>query len=117
MGKNGYLEKRQAAINIWRQAEKDTILQYAIDIFLIVLNDPEVMGKGVIGKERMRKIMTAFGTTYDDYNDAIHGGVEADYAQEKLDDRLRAFLGDDLIPFHQRYEWIRKETYNKRGGR
>ena len=114
MAKNGYLERRQAAINIWRQAEKDTILQYAVDIFCIVLNDPEVMGKSVIGRERLKRIMKAFGETYDDYNDAIHGGVESDCAQEKLDERLRSFLGDDLIPFHQRYEWIRPEKYEKK---
>lgn len=48
-GKNAYLEQRQAEINVYRQAEKDTYIQYMTDMLMVTLNDPDVMEKNVFG--------------------------------------------------------------------
>lgn len=67
MGKNGYLQKRKHTIDTYRQAEKDTCIQYMIDIFMVVLNDPEVMGKDVFGKKRIVRVIEAVSEAYDRY--------------------------------------------------
>ena len=116
MGKNGYLQRQQQYINLSRQAEKETYTQYMVDVFTIVLNDPEVMGKDVFGKKRLMKIMNAVSKTYDQYALALTAHDEADYYQEKLDKRIEAIVGEkDLIPFNKRYDWIRHKGYGPKG--
>lgn len=116
MGKNGYLQKRKQTINTYRQAEKDTYIQYMVDIFMIVLNDPAVMGKDVFGKKRIMRVVEAVSKTFDNYALALTDQDEADYLQEKLDQRLASILGDDdLIPFSKRYGWIEQKGYSKKG--
>ena len=48
-GKNGYLKQRRAEIEAYRQAEKETYIQYMTDMLMVTLNDPEAMGKDVFG--------------------------------------------------------------------
>lgn len=116
MGKNGYLERQKKAIGVYRQAEKETYMQYMVDMFMIVLNDPEVMGKDVLGKKRLAKVVSAVSKTYDEYVLALTSSSEADYWQTKLDERLASIIGQkDLIPFKERYEWIAQCGYNPRG--
>lgn len=112
MGKNGYLQKRKQTIETYRQAEKDTYIQYMVDIFMIVLNDPVVMGKDVFGKKRLQKVIGAWSKAFDKYALALTSQDEADYWQEKLDQRLASILGEkDLIPFEKRYDWIKRRGY------
>ena len=43
---------------------------------------------------------------------ALTKADEADYYQEKLDERLAKILGRDaLVPFPKRYEWIKIPGY------
>ena len=60
-GKNGYLKQRRAEIEAYRQAEKETYIQYMTDMLMVTLNDPEVMGKDVFGEQRIAKIVDAMG--------------------------------------------------------
>ena len=50
--KNGYLQKQKATVDAYRQAEKETYIQFMTDTLILTLNDPEVMGKDVFGRER-----------------------------------------------------------------
>lgn len=115
MGKNGYLQRQQQAVNIYRQAEKETYTQYMVDMFMIVLNDPAVMGKDVFGKDRLKRVVDAVSSAYDKYVLALTTQDEADFWQEKLDQRLAAIVGNDLTPFGERYEWIKRRGYGPRG--
>ena len=65
MGKNGYLEKQKKQIDAYRQAEKDTYVQYMVDMFSLALSDPDVMGKDVFGKDRLSKVIHAVEKNYD----------------------------------------------------
>ena len=39
MGKNGYLERQRKLVDIYRQAEKDTYIQYMLDTAILTLTD------------------------------------------------------------------------------
>lgn len=112
MGKNGYLARRQVAIDTYRQAEKQTYIQFMTDTLMLTLNDPEVMGKDVFGKERIKKLVAAWEKTFDEFHGALEKGDEADYYQEKMDVMLKRILGDDgFHPFPERYDWIKQQKY------
>ena len=112
MGKNGYLHKQKVSVDTYRQAEKDTYIQYMIDMFMVTLNDPDVMGKDVFGKERIVRVIHAVERNFSQFEPALAKTDEADYYQEKLDERLAKILGRDaLVPFPKRYEWIKVPGY------
>lgn len=50
MGKNGYLQRQRNTVNVYRQAEKETYIQFMTDTLILTLNDPAVMGKDVFGE-------------------------------------------------------------------
>lgn len=104
--KVGYIERRDNRVNVYRKAEQDTTIQYMTDMLMLTLNDPEIMGKDVFGKKRLAKVIKAWGEKWDQYHGALEKGDERDYYQEKLDQALRRILGDDLVPFAQRYDWL-----------
>ena len=66
--------------------------------------------------DRIKRLTDAWSACYNQFHDALDGGVEADYWQEKLDSLLRDVLKDHqpLIPFRERYPEIREVSY---GGR
>lgn len=112
MGKNGFLERQKLAVDTYRQAEKDTYIQYMIDMFMVTLNDPDVMGKDVFGKERIARVIHAVEQNFFRFEPALTKMNEADYYQEKLDQRLAKILGRDaLVPFSKRYDWIEIRGY------
>lgn len=112
MGKNGYLERQKLAVDTYRQAERDTYIQFMTDTLVLTLNDPDVMGKDVFGKKRIMKVVEAWAKTFSKYEVALTKSDEADYFQEKLDDRLAAILGrDTLVPFSKRYDWVKDLGY------
>lgn len=109
---SGLLRKRQSDINAWRQAEKDTTIQFMVDTMEITLNDPDVMGKGVLGEVRLEKVIRAWSKCYDEYYGALSKGPESDYIQEKLDQRLRRIFKKKKLPtFQERYPWIKEQKY------
>lgn len=112
MGKNGYLERQKATIDAYRQAEKETYIQFMTDTLMLTLNDPEVMGKDVFGEKRIRKIVMAWGKVYDRYHGALEKGDETDFYQVKMDEALKRLLGEEgFVPFEERYKWIRRTMY------
>lgn len=109
MRKSGYLARQKAVVGTYRQAEKDTCIQYMTDTLMVTLNDPKVMGKDVFGKKRIERVVLAWGKVYDEYHGALENGDEAEYFQEKLDQALMRILGEEgFYPFPRRYHWIGK---------
>lgn len=53
MGKNGYLQRQKNTVNVYRQAEKETYIQFMTDTLILTLNDPAIMGKDVFGEKRI----------------------------------------------------------------
>lgn len=103
---NGYIRQRDARVNAFRKAEKDTTIQFMTDMLILTLNDSDVMGKDVFGKKRLARVIKAWGKKWDMYHGALEAGEERDYYQEKLDQALRRIIGDDLVPFRERYDWV-----------
>lgn len=103
---NGLLKRQNDTVAVYRQAEKDTTIQYMVDMFCIALNDPAVMGKDTFGAKRLSKVILAVAANYDHYVGALVKGEEATYMQEVLDRRLRLIFRDKLEPFSVRYDWI-----------
>lgn len=108
MKKNAYLQKQKVTIDAYRQAEKETTMQYMIDTLLLVLHNPEVMGKDTFGRKRVRRVMAAWGIEIQRYEQVFHRVDEQDYWQVKLDQQLKEILGDEFVPFSKRYEWLRE---------
>ena len=107
--KQSGLRKRQNdEIDAYRQAERETYVQFVIDTMTITLNDPDVMGKDTFGKKRLMRLIAAWGETYSFYHKALTRNDEADYYQEIMDRRLREIYGEDFQPFGERYDWIKK---------
>lgn len=114
MGKqSGYLKRKQQEIGVWRQATKDTYIQFMTDVVMITLNNPDVMGKDVFGEKRIAdRVVPGMERIFDEYHGALEKGPEADYYQEKLDERLRKILKKrGVVPFQSRYDWVRKPKY------
>ena len=63
MGKNGYLQRQRNTVNVYRQAEKETYIQFMTDTLILTLNDPAVMGKDVFGEKRIRRVVEARSST------------------------------------------------------
>lgn len=78
MGKNGYLQRQRNTVNVYRQAEKETYIQFMTDTLILTLNDPAVMGKDVFGEKRIRRVVEAWGKVFDKYHGALEKGDEQD---------------------------------------
>ncbi|MBR3973040.1 MAG: hypothetical protein IKJ99_03700 [Oscillospiraceae bacterium] len=103
---NGYIKRRDARVNAYREAEKDTTIQFMTDMLMLTLNDSDVMKKDVFGKKRLARVIQAWGEKWDKYHGALEAGDERDYYQEKLDQALKKIMGDDLVEFPDRYPWL-----------
>lgn len=86
--------------------------QKFIDMLILALNDPEIMGKDVFGKERIVKVIEGILEYEDAFADAYTMKDESDYLQEKLDQRLRYILGEEnFAPFAERYPYLKQWKY------
>jgi len=109
MGKNGYLQRQRNTVNVYRQAEKETYIQFMTDTLILTLNDPAVMGKDVFGEKRVKKVVEAWGKVFDRFHGALEKGDEQDFWQIKLDQCLKGVLGEEgFVPFAKRYEWVKE---------
>ena len=81
MGKNGYLQRQRNTVNVYRQAEKETYIQFMTDTLILTLNDPAVMGKDVFGEKRIKKVLEAWGKVFDKFHGALEKGDEQDFWQ------------------------------------
>ncbi len=111
--KSGYMQRQRAAEDAMYAAGNRVGLQKMNDMFIIALNDPEVMGKGVLGYDRLCKVLTAVNQLMEKYKDAFDPRKnEADVAQERLDACLKRIVGDHpFLPFEDRYPELIKCRY------
>ena len=101
--KNLYLEnKRKKLENVCEITQRWTA-QLCLDVMTIVLNDPEVMGKDVFGKQRLRKIWNAFNDEYAMWAVGLSRNTEASYVRKKMDDRLKEIWGNEADGWQERY--------------
>ena len=112
MGKNGYLEKRQALNQGFLDAGEKMGMQKMWDYIQLTLRDPDVMGKDTFGKERLEKIFEHLKFLADRYHICFTDDKEADYYQEELDGLLRPGC-DEFYPFYERYPQLKKLGYDK----
>lgn len=110
--KNAFLERQRQTEDRMFSAGIRCGIQYNNDMYHIVLNDPEIMGKDTFGAERLEKIHKAVEKMSDHYSSALDANdPEADYYREKLDSRLRKIWKDKLLPFEERLHELRKISY------
>lgn len=115
--KQSHLLKRQKARDsVVEKSTEDTIMQYMVDMFCLALNDPEVMGKDVLGYKRLSKVVQAVKEYRDTFSPALSSrNAEADYYREKMDERLRKIIPpENFAPFLKRYDWLDDVRYEKR---
>lgn len=108
--RNDMPARQKAELTTFRQAEKETYIQFMTDTLVLTLNDPEIMQKDVFGKKRIQRVLEGWGKKYDQYCGALYPGDEADYHQIKLDERLSQIFGDDFEKFGKRYYWLNDLT-------
>ncbi len=115
MGKNAFLQKQQAINQGMLDVGMDTGFQKCWDLIQVCLRDPEVVGKDTFGKERMQRLHTALKKHEMELGTAWLPTKEkdADVKQRDLDAILKEVWGEELIPFYDRYPYIKKPDYTK----
>lgn len=68
------------------------------------------------GYDRIKRVTEEWGKCYNTFHDALTGGNEADWYQEKLDRQLLDILHghQPLIPFRERYPEIKEIKYERK---
>lgn len=113
MAKNDYIARRDADRQQFFNVGEEMGIQKAWDYIQIVLRDPEVMGKNVMGVNKLKKVYTKLAEVAEHYKLAFSDHVEADFHQEELDGVLREIWGDELVVFKDRYPYIKEFSYKK----
>lgn len=114
MAKNGYLEKQAAMRQGYFTAGIQTGRQQILDMLSLVLRDPEFVGKGTFGRDRLLKIILGVCEYLDRYEKAWKRDAETDYYRDKLDAALVEAYGADLHDsFLKRYEFAPEYDYGK----
>lgn len=118
MGKrNAYLEKQETTQKVYMDATADTYTQFMVDLIILALNDPAIMGKNVFGKKRIQKVVAGIQEKYDYYIKAMQypktkkerAEMHPEYYREKMDEALRRILGEDgFQDFAKRYDWLKE---------
>lgn len=113
MGKNAYLQRRQALNQGFLDAGEQMGMQKMWDYVQLALRDPDVMGKDVLGRNRLEKIFGKLKDLSKEYHTAFTDDPEADYYQEKIDRQLKEVWGKDFSPFYDRYPQLKQFKYDK----
>lgn len=104
--KANYSTQQKIVVDAYRKAERDTTQQFMVDMFMLVLNDPEVMGKDTFGKTRMKRVIDAVSRKLVEWDNLLAESDEQDYYQYKLDKLLEP-LCTDFKSFPERYPWLK----------
>ena len=70
MGKNDYIARRDADRKGYFRAGEQTGRQVVLDMMVLTLRDPEIMGKDVFGKDRLMKVVNGIGWYIDKFQPA-----------------------------------------------
>lgn len=114
MGKNAFLEKQRIERQAFLTAGLQMGRQQILDMMLIVLNDPEIMGKDTFGRDRLLKVVKGIGDYIDVFQKAWERDDETDYYRSKLDSMLEKICGKELHEtFDKRYDYCSDFDYVK----
>lgn len=114
--KNTYAQRMQRERQELLQVGIDFGTQRMADYMAIALNDPRVMGKAALGRERLTRVFEAVHELEAVLNAAFYENPEQDYWQEVLDRRLTEIFGkENLCPFGERYPFLKEIRYGRRG--
>lgn len=111
--RNGYLDRKAKRELVIQEATRQTYCQFMIDMLVLTLNDPAVMGKNAFGYKRIKKVIGAMINNYDKHFTALTKDDEADYFRAKIDEAIKRICGAEFVPFEKRYEWLSEITYKK----
>ena len=112
MAKNAFLEKQRATQRAYFDAGLQSGRQQILDMMCIVLNDPDIMGKDVFGKDRLLKVVNGIGEYIDVFQKAWERDDETDYWRVKLDAYLAKIYGEGMLDtFEVRYEYCSDFDY------
>ena len=114
MAKKDFLA-RQAAVNhgFFKEGEQ-TGRQVVLDMMVLALRDPEIMGKDIFGKDRLLKVVKGIEKYMDIFDQAFQATDETDYYRAKLDAALADAFGEGMHnTFLQRYEFAKEYDYVK----
>lgn len=117
MKQSGLLRKHKLAAEEMLRIGERVSRQLVVDCMCILLHDPDAMGGKAWGEQKIRRFVEALVKLLDEYYEAVTGGVEADYCQEKMDRELRRIFRDELMPFRERYPDVKEITYGVKGGK
>lgn len=103
-----YAQRRDALIRTASEAGEMVGRQKIADLMALALNDPAVMGKDVLGPERIKRVYVRLHELEAELAQAWRKGDEQDYAQARLDRELKRIFGNEFVPFTERYPDVRK---------
>lgn len=111
---NAYLAKQAAVNRGFFRAGEQTGRQVIIDMMVLALRDPEIMGKDTFGKDRLLKVLKGIKHYLDVFDQAFQATDETDYYRAKLDAALADAFGEGMHDtFLQRYEFAKEYDYVK----
>lgn len=114
MAKNNYIAMRDADRAAFFRAGEQTGRQVIIDMMVLALRDPEIMGKDIFGKDRLLKVVKGIEKYMDIFDQAFQATDETDYYRAKLDAALADAFGEGMHDtFLQRYEFAKEYDYVK----
>ena len=102
-------EREQAALDVGEEMG----IQKMWDYMQLALRDPDVVGKDVFGKERLKKLYKKMAEHAKYFHDCFTMHPEADVRQEEMDKLLGEVWGDELQPFNERYPYCKEFSYKK----
>lgn len=103
MPKNTYAQKLKDKQQARDYIIKQWTAQLSMDIFIDILNDPDIMGKDTLGAKRLEKIGEAFNARFPIFFTALAKNPEADYMRAKIDAMIKRIFKEKAVPWEQRY--------------
>lgn len=115
MGRNDFQERLLKQKQVMLDVGMATGFQKCWDLVQVSLRDPEAVNTDIFGNERIKRLYQVMMKHERDLGKAFLPRVEkeADKKQEELDALLREIWGDDLVPFYERYPYIKPIDYSK----
>ena len=109
---NAYLAKQAAVNRGFFKAGEQTGRQVIIDMMVLALRDPEIMGKDTFGKDRLLKVVKGIEHYMDVFDQAFQATDETEYWRAMLDAALAGAVGEGMYDtFSQRDEYCRDDEY------
>ena len=111
--KNDFIRKRNERDQKFLDAGEQMGMQKMWDYVQQALRETEVVGPVIFARKRLEKLYRRVSELADHYHPAFTAEREADNRQEELDGVLKEVWGEDLVPFYERYPYLKKIGYDK----